>query len=194
MQSMSSLLDPKAIAVVGASQRRSRGTSVMTNLRDSGFKGEIYAVNPRYQDILGYTCVASVADLPPQVDCLVVAIGADAACDVLEEAYAHGIRAAVVLAAGFGEGGHGETRAARLRALAAKGMCICGPNCFGLISVKASCRVLQRNGAETAAARAGRPGVAERRLGRDGVQSAHERARARLRLFRLLRQPDRRDD
>ena len=138
MQSMSSLLDPKAIAVVGASQRRSRGTSVMTNLRDSGFKGEIYAVNPRYQEILGYKCVASVADLPPQVDCLVVAIGADAACDVLEEAYAHGIRAAVVLAAGFGEGGHGETRAARLRALAAKGMCICGPNCFGLISVKAA--------------------------------------------------------
>jgi acetyltransferase len=138
MQSMSSLLEPKAIGVVGASQRRSRGTSVMTNLRDSGFKGEIYAVNPRYQDILGYKCVASVADLPPQVDCLVVAIGADAACDVLEVAYAHGIRAAVVLAAGFGEGGHGETRAARLRALAAKGMCICGPNCFGLISVKAN--------------------------------------------------------
>jgi acetyltransferase len=135
---MSSLLDPKAIAVVGASQRRSRGTSVMTNLRDSGFRGEIYAVNPRYQDILGYTCVASVAELPPQVDCLVVAIGADAACDVLEQAYAHGIRAAVVLAAGFGEGGHGEARAARLRALAAKGMCICGPNCFGLISVKAN--------------------------------------------------------
>jgi acetyltransferase len=138
MQSMSSLLDPKAVAVVGASQRRSRGTSVMANLRDSGFKGEIYAVNPRYQEILGYPCVASVADLPPQVDCLVVAIGADAACDVLEQAYAHGIRAAVVLAAGFGEGGHGEARAARLRALAANGMCICGPNCFGLISVKAS--------------------------------------------------------
>jgi acetyltransferase len=136
MQSMSSLLDPKAIAVVGASQRRSRGTSVMTNLRDCGFKGEIFAVNPRYQEILGYKCVASVSDLPPQVECLVVAIGADAACDVLEEAYAHGIRAAVVLAAGFGEGGHGEGRAARLRALAAKGMCICGPNCFGLINLK----------------------------------------------------------
>jgi acetate---CoA ligase (ADP-forming) len=136
MQSMSSLLDPKAIAVVGASQRRSRGTSVMTNLRDCGYAGEIYAVNPRYQEILGYKCVAAVSELPPHVDCLVVAIGADAACDVLEEAYAHGIRAAVVLAAGFGEGGHGEARAARLRALAAKGMCLCGPNCFGLINLK----------------------------------------------------------
>jgi acetate---CoA ligase (ADP-forming) len=56
---------------------------------------------------------------------------------VLEEAYLHGIRAAIVLAAGFGEGGHGEARATRLRSLADKGMCICGPNCFGLIGVKA---------------------------------------------------------
>jgi acetyltransferase len=136
MNSMRSLLAPRAIAVVGASQRRGRGTGVVANLRDAGFAGEIFAVNPRYQDVLGYPCVASVRDLPASVDCLVVAVAADAACDVLEEAHAHGIRAAIVLAAGFGEGGHGEDRAARLRALADRGMCICGPNCFGLISVK----------------------------------------------------------
>src|SRR5262249_58322586 len=81
--------------------------------------------------------VASVRDLPAAVECLVVAIGADAACDVLEDAFAHGIRAAIVLSAGFGEGGHGGARGDRLRALAARGMCICGPNCFGLINVKA---------------------------------------------------------
>jgi acyl-CoA synthetase (NDP forming) len=77
-----------------------------------------------------------VGDLPDSVDCLVVAVAAEAACDVLEEAHARGIRAAIVLAAGFGEGGHGKARAARLRALADKGMRICGPNCFGLVSVK----------------------------------------------------------
>jgi len=134
---MRSLLDPKAIAVVGASERRGRGTSVVANLRDCGFAGEIFAVNPRYRDVLGYTCFSSVSELPPAVECLVVAVAADAACDVLEEAHAHGIRAAIVLAAGFGEGGHGQARAARLQALAAKGMRICGPNCFGLINVKA---------------------------------------------------------
>ena len=78
-----------------------------------------------------------MSDLPASVDCLVVAVAADAACDVLEEAHARGIPAAIVLAAGFGEGGHGHARAARLRSLADQGMCICGPNCFGLISVKA---------------------------------------------------------
>ncbi len=133
---MRSLLAPKSIAVVGASQRRARGTSVVANLRTAGFGGEIFAVNPRYQDVLGYPCYPNVSALPPGVDCVVVAVGADAACDVLEEAHANGIPAAVVLAAGFGEGGYGEARARRLRSLAAKGMCICGPNCFGLIGVK----------------------------------------------------------
>jgi acetyltransferase len=136
MDPLRSLLDPKAVAVVGASQRRGRGTSVVANLRDCGFDGEIFAVNPRYDDVLGYKCVPGVRDLPVSVDCLVVAVAADAACDVLEEAYAHGIRAAIVLAAGFGEGGHGQARAARLQSLADRGMRICGPNCFGLINVK----------------------------------------------------------
>jgi acetate---CoA ligase (ADP-forming) len=131
------LLTPKAVAVVGASQRGGRGTNVIVNLRDCGFAGDIFAVNPRYQEILGQPCVPSVRDLPVAVECIIVAVAADAACDVLEEAFAHGIRAAVVLSAGFGEGGHGGARGDRLRALAARGMCICGPNCFGLINVKA---------------------------------------------------------
>ncbi len=138
MEPMKALLEPRAIAVVGASQKRGRGTGVVANLRDCGFKGDVFAVNPRYDNVLGYKCFASVADLPGSVDCIVVAVGADAACDVLDQAYAKGIPAAVVLAAGFGEGGHGEARALRLQSLAAKGMCICGPNCFGLINLKSS--------------------------------------------------------
>jgi acyl-CoA synthetase (NDP forming) len=136
MEAMRALLAPRSVAVVGASQQRGRGKNVVANLRDCGFTGEILAVNPRYQDVLGYKCVPSVRDLPASVECLVVAVAADAACDVLEDAHDHGIRAAIVLAAGFGEGGHGEARAARLRTLGAKGMRICGPNCFGLIGVK----------------------------------------------------------
>ena len=137
MDSIKSLLNPRSIAVVGASQRPGRGTGVVANLRDAGFDGEILAVNPRYDDVVGYKCYPGVAALPAGVECIVAAVGADAACDALEQAYEKGIRAAVVLAAGFGEGGHGEPRAQRLKALAAKGMCICGPNCFGFINVKA---------------------------------------------------------
>lgn len=131
MQSMQALLDPKAIAVVGASQQPGRGTSVVANLRAGGFKGGIFAVNPRYQDVLGCPCVPSVNELPRDVDCLVIAIPAAAACGVLEQAFARGIRAAIVLTAGFD-----DAQSARLQALARQGMSLCGPNCFGLINVR----------------------------------------------------------
>ena len=132
MQSMRALLNPKAIAVIGASQQPGRGTSVVANLRDAGFKGEIFAVNPRYTDVLGFRCYPSVSELPDTVDCIVIAIPARAACDVMEQAFARGIRAAIVLAGGFDDGPLGT----RLKALAQQGMCICGPNCFGLVNVK----------------------------------------------------------
>jgi acetyltransferase len=135
MQSMEALLNPKAIAVIGASQQPGRGTSVVANLRDAGFKGEVYAVNPRYTDVLGFPCYPSVNELPEAVDCIVIAIPARAACDVMEQAFARGIHAAIVLAAGFDDGPEGPL-GSRLKALAQRGMAICGPNCFGLINVK----------------------------------------------------------
>lgn len=135
-RSLKPLLAPRAIAVVGASQRGGRGANVIANLRDNGFAGAIYGVHPRYREVLGHPCVPSIGDLPADIDCIVAAVGAEATCDVLEQAHAKGIAGAVVLAAGFGEGGIGEARALRLKALAAKGLCICGPNCFGFINVK----------------------------------------------------------
>lgn len=136
MQSLRALLDPRAIAVIGASQQPGRGTSVVENLRSSGFAGGIFAVNPRYTDVLGFPCYPSVDQLPDDVDCLVVAIPAHAACDALEAAFARGIRAAVVLASGFEDDEKHGPLGSRLKALAQNGMAICGPNCFGIINVK----------------------------------------------------------
>jgi acetyltransferase len=83
MTSLRALLEPTSIAVVGASQRPGPGTRVIANLQSAGFQGEIFAVNPRYSEVLGCKCVASVSDLPKTVECLVVAVGAEAACSVL---------------------------------------------------------------------------------------------------------------
>ena len=130
------LLNPKSIAVVGASPTRDRARILLQNLRMAGYAGEVFAINPRYEDVLGYKCYASIADLPKPADCVVVLVGAEAACAALEQAFAAGTRAGVVPSAGFGEGGHGADRAARLQRLGAGGMSVCGPNCFGLLSVK----------------------------------------------------------
>jgi acetate---CoA ligase (ADP-forming) len=144
MQSMRALLNPRAIAVVGASQQPGRGTSVIANLRDAGFNGEIAAVNPRYTDVLGYRCYASVDDLPDTVDCLVIAIPARPACDAMEHAFARGIRAAIVLASGFDDDDKNGPLGTRLKTLAKNGMAVCGPNCFGIVNVKS--RAVALNG------------------------------------------------
>ncbi len=133
---MRALLDPRSIAVVGASPRPGPGARVLANLRDAGFKGAVFAVNPRYPEVDGYKCVPDVAALPKDIDCVVVAVAAETACGILEVAQAHGIPAAIVMSAGFGESGQPDARAQRVRAVAESGMAICGPNCFGIINVR----------------------------------------------------------
>src|SRR5580698_1612291 len=135
-QAMRALLDAKGIAVVGASQQPGRGASVVANLRAARFNGEVIAVNPRYTEVLGYRCVPSVNDLPDTIDCLVMAIPARPACDVMEQAFARGIRAAVVLASGFDDDDENGPLGTRLKTLAQNGMAICGPNCFGIVNVR----------------------------------------------------------
>jgi acetate---CoA ligase (ADP-forming) len=136
INSMSVLLNPKSIAVVGASPTRNRAKSLLQNLGNADYKGEVFAINPQYTDVLGYRCFPAIESLPSHVDCVVTLVGADAAIDSLERAFAMGTRAAVVPSAGFGEGGHGAHRGERLRRLSAGGMAVCGPNCFGVLNVK----------------------------------------------------------
>jgi acyl-CoA synthetase (NDP forming) len=135
LNSLSTLLNPKSIAVIGASPTRNRSTRLLQNLCKANYKGEIFAINPRYTDVLGHKCFPSIDSLPSPVDCVVTLVGADAAIEALEQAFAKGTRTAVVPSAGFGEGGHGEERTARLQRLASFGMHVCGPNCFGLLNV-----------------------------------------------------------
>lgn len=134
---MDALMNPKSIAVVGASRRMARGTRVLVNLKQTNWAGTAYAINPRYDDVEGFACYPSVSAVPGQVECVVVAVPADRVPGVLDDAFAAGTRAAVILSSGFGEGGHADAeRVGRLRDLAARGMKICGPNCYGILNVR----------------------------------------------------------
>ena len=78
------LLDPKSIVVVGASADIHKpGGKVLLNLKNSSFKGKIYAVNPKETEVQGVKCYAQVDDLP-QVDCAIVAIAAKHCPDVVD--------------------------------------------------------------------------------------------------------------
>src|SRR5690606_5159630 len=138
------LFAPRAVAVVGASRRpEAVGHSVVRNLLDGGFTGQIYPINPCAQSIAGLPCAPTIAATGAQIDLAVIAVRAEGVLEVVDQAADHGVRAFVILSAGFGEaGGEGVQRQAALARLARnRGLALVGPNCLGVISTAANVRL-----------------------------------------------------
>lgn len=135
------LFRPASVAVVGASPREDTyAHTTLANLERIGYPGRVYGVNPRYGEVLGHPCFASIEELPEPADAVVIAIPAAGVPAVVEQAGAMGCGGAVVYAAGFAEFAGGEALQAELRANALRhDLPICGPNCDGLIGLQARC-------------------------------------------------------
>lgn len=136
---LSRLINPRSIALVGASDRTaSIGERTLTNLlTHSRFEGELYLVNPSKDEIRGQRCWPSVAALPATPDVVVVVVPATSVLGVIEESVARGVPFAVVLSSGFGEAGDEgvQLQQRMLQAARAGGMRLYGPNCPGLCNV-----------------------------------------------------------
>jgi acetate---CoA ligase (ADP-forming) len=132
------LLEPASIAVVGASPRNHMSQSVLKNLRDFGYNGKVYAVNPNYTQVEGYPCVPHIADVPVVLDLVVLLVPADAVPQVAAEAAEARAGAIVIMSAGFGEDerGGGRDRERLLReALDGHDVVVSGPNSEGYFNV-----------------------------------------------------------
>ncbi len=134
--SVRSILSPRAVAVVGASRRDNTvGHTFLAALTASGYRGPLYAVNPHASEVLGVACYPTIADVPGQLDLVVVAIPAGQVVDLVDACAAKGARTLLVASGNFAESG-AEGRELqeqlRRRALAA-GMRVVGPVSFGLI-------------------------------------------------------------
>lgn len=131
---LDALFRPRSVAVVGASPReRSLGRVVARNLRAGGFAGRIDIVSPKYADIDGIATAASLADLPEPPDLIVVTVPPGHVPAVIDQAGAAGVRAAVVITAGLGQG-EGSPREAAVAAARRHGLRMVGPNCLGVLS------------------------------------------------------------
>ena len=138
MSSLSPLLEPRSVAIIGASPRpNTLGNNVVVNLRRFGYAGQIFPVHPSASEVAGLPAYRGFADLPERVDCAVIAVPAEKICAALEEGAARGLRAAVVFASGFAElGEEGRERQRELNALCTRfDLRLCGPNCLGLVNV-----------------------------------------------------------
>jgi acyl-CoA synthetase (NDP forming) len=139
MASIHKMLNPRSIAIVGATPRMQYGGRFLAAALKAKDRVRVYAVNPRYDEIMGVNSYPSVTSLPEAPDVVAVVVPWDQVLDVLEESHRKGAGSAIVISAGFAERGVDDRRdlQGELGAFAStSGMRISGPNCLGLANVK----------------------------------------------------------
>jgi acetate---CoA ligase (ADP-forming) len=132
---------PRSVAVIGASRTPGKlGHSVLHNLIRYGYRGEIYAINPQADEILGLAAYRRIADVPGEVDLAVFVVPGRQVAPLLRECGEKGVRGAVIISAGFREvGAQGWHREREIVEIARQyGMRLVGPNSLGLIDTVAS--------------------------------------------------------
>ena len=133
---LGTLFSPASVAVIGASDRpNSVGGIVFRNLLESGFKGPLYPINPGHPEIQGRRAYASIEQIGETVELAVICTRAESVPDIVEACGKHGVRAAVILSAGFSETGpHGAAlEHAVVTAARTYGVRLIGPNCLGIM-------------------------------------------------------------
>jgi acetyl coenzyme A synthetase (ADP forming)-like protein len=133
--SLRPFFEPRSLAVVGASRRRgSIGGELFRNILAGDFTGAAYPVNRAGEPVAGVRAYRSVEEIDDNVDLAVISLPAAAVLEAAEQALRKGVRALVVISAGFAEsGGEGVERQERLLALVrAHGARLIGPNCLGI--------------------------------------------------------------
>src|SRR5918912_2954651 len=132
VRQMNRIMKPKAVAVIGASAEDGKiGNSVMKNLINGGYKGEIYPIHPKAADILGYKAYKSVKDVPGVIDTAVFAIPAKFVAGALAECGEKKIPGAVLIPSGFAEAGAPELQAEIVEVGKKYNIRLMGPNIYG---------------------------------------------------------------
>ena len=134
---LDALFRPKKVAVIGASSKElSIGNRVIKNLIDFGFKGEIYPINPKADEIRGITAYKSIMDCPDNIDVVHMVIPAKFVPQAVEDCGKKGVKHIIINSGGFSEtGAEGDAIEKDFLARAAKyGIRMFGPNCQGVIN------------------------------------------------------------
>src|ERR1700688_925301 len=134
---LDALFFPDSVAVIGATERPgTAGRMVLSNLIESRFRSKVYAVNPNHSEVLGLKAYKSIGDIPEQVDLAVVVTPALTVAHVIGECVNAGVKAAVVISAGFREQGpEGAALEQQIQQQLRRGtMRLIGPNCLGIMN------------------------------------------------------------
>lgn len=135
---LQALFSPESVAVIGASSRPdSPGTMLLRAIEDMRFRGELFPINPRHEEILGHRCFPSLSAIGRHVDLAILAIPPESVPDAVRECAEAGVSNCIITSAGFSETGTDRGKLLEeqvLDAVAGSDMRLVGPNCLGIYS------------------------------------------------------------
>jgi acyl-CoA synthetase (NDP forming) len=128
---------PRSVAIVGATKRINKAGHVIfknfvENKMRGIFKGELYAVNPTEDSIMGYKCYPSVTRIPGELELIVVVVPAAIVSTIMNDAATKKVKDAVIITSGFGEVGNNELEQQIIDIAKKAGIRVLGPNCLGV--------------------------------------------------------------
>ncbi len=144
IEAVRALLEPRSVAVVGASRRRATiGGEILHNLLAAEFNGPVYAVNEHSDVVQSLPAQRTISDIPEPIDLAVIVVPADAVVEVARECASAHVRTLLVISSGFSETGEEGTRRQDdlLRVCRDAGMRLVGPNCLGVLNTASEVRL-----------------------------------------------------
>jgi len=135
MDSLDAIFKPKSVAIVGASRDpKAIGHQCVKNLIESGYKGKIYPVNPKADEIAGLKCYHSITEIPDEIDIALIVVPAKYVPSVAEECGKKGVKGLVIIASGFSEIGRKDLEDEVVNIARKYGMRVLGPNIVGILN------------------------------------------------------------
>ena len=132
LAAMKRIMEPSGVAVIGASAEDGKiGNSVMRNLIDGGYEGELYPVHPKADQILGHQCYPSIVDIPGNVDIAIFCIPAQFVAGVIAECGQKQVPGAILIPSGFAEIGEHELQDEIVKVAREANVRLMGPNIYG---------------------------------------------------------------
>ncbi len=131
------LFNPESIAIIGASADFVKpGGHPVLSLVKNAFKGHVYPVNPKYEELGGLKCYPSIESVPGEVDVAIIAVPANRVVIVLHECIRKKVKAVIVLTSGFSEVGNSGRKMQEeiVRLTRENGVLLCGPNSQGIFN------------------------------------------------------------
>ncbi|MDW7673814.1 MAG: CoA-binding protein, partial [Bacillota bacterium] len=138
MDNLNALINPNSIAIFGASSNLNKISGrPLRYLKEFDYQGEIYPINPKYDEIAGIKCYPSLAAVGKPIDLAIVGVAAQYVVEAIKDCAQHGVRSALIFSSGFAEIGEEgiKLQDAIKEIIQTTGMRVCGPNCIGFTNL-----------------------------------------------------------